>query len=498
MEFIFDIDWIAGSTEIFLLLVINILVIYSVVYTTSPSYNYPILLKNITWLSILVLTLALTLNLANPLTGSLIFNNLIIVDSFGNIIKGIVLLATVCILLAILNYNKLENLNSVEYLLLMVLACIGMILLISSYDLIVVYLAVEFQSFCLYIMASLKRNSEFSTEGGLKYFILGAFSSGLLLFGCSLVYGFTGTTNFQQLFQIFSVFSGASSFLQYENAILAGVTFILIGLLFKLSAFPFHIWAPDVYEGAPTSITAFFAIVPKISILALLVRFLCYVSYGFFLPWQQILVMSSFGSMLIGTFGALFQKKIKRLLAYSGIGHVGYMLIGLSSGSVDGISSTFFYASVYMIMTAGTFIILLSLRGFRNFYKLKFLNDLSGLAYSNPLLAITFSIILFSMSGVPPLAGFFSKMFIFISAINAGMYPLAICGVLTSVVASFYYIRVIKIMCFELQNFCFLTYDIGREKSLLLGSTFFFLLTFFFWPSSLMLSLHNAVFFFCV
>ena len=498
MEFVFDIDWIAGSTEIYLLLVINVLIIYSVVYTTSPSYNYPILLKNITWLSVLVLILALVINLSNPLTASLIFNNLLIIDLFGNIVKSIVLLATICVLLAVLNYNKLENLNSIEYLLLMVLACTGMILLISSYDLIVVYLAIEFQSFCLYIMAALKRTSEFSTEGGLKYFILGAFSSGLLLFGCSLVYGFTGTTNFQQLFQIFSVFSSPPSFLQYENAILAGLIFILVGLLFKLSAFPFHIWAPDVYEGSPTSITTFFAIVPKISILALVVRFLCYVSYGFFLPWQQIFVISSFGSMLIGSFGAVFQKKIKRLLAYSAIGHIGYMLIGISSGSIEGIGSTFFYASVYMVMTIGTFIILLSVRGFRNFYKLKFLKDLSGLAYSSPLLAMSFSIILFSMAGVPPLAGFFSKMFIFVSAINAGIYSLAVCGVLTSVVASFYYIRIIKIMCFESKNICFLTYEVDREKSLLLGISITFLLTFFFWPSALMISLHNAIFFICV
>jgi proton-translocating NADH-quinone oxidoreductase chain N len=497
MEFIFDIDWIAGSTEIYLLLVINVLVIYSVVYTTSPSYNYPVLLKNITWLSVLVLILALAINMLNPLTGSLIFNNLLIIDSFGNIIKTIVLVSTICGLLSVLNFNKLENLNLVEYLLLMVLACTGMILLISSYDLIVVYLAIEFQSFCLYIMAALKRTSEFSTEGGLKYFILGAFSSGLLLFGCSLVYGFTGTTNFQQLFQISSVFSEAC-FLQYEDAILAGMLFILVGLLFKLSAFPFHLWAPDVYEGAPTSITAFFAIVPKISILVVLVRFFCYLSYGFFLPCQQILIISSFGSMLIGTFGALFQKKVKRLLAYSAIGHVGYMLIGISSGSIEGISSTFFYAIVYIIMVIGTFIILLSLRNFKHFNKINFLNDLSGFAYSSPLLAVAFSVTLFSMSGVPPLAGFFSKMFIFVSAINAGMYSLATCGVLTSVVASFYYIRVIKIMCFELQKAIFLTYEIDREKSLLLGISLFFMLTFFFWPSFLMVSLHNAIFFICV
>ena len=499
MEFLFDIDWVAAVTEMYLLFVINILILYGVVYTTTPSYHYPILLRNVTWLSSLVLFLALTLNILNPITGALVFNNLLVIDSFGNTIKSVVILSTLCILLSAVRYNKLENLDSVEYVLLMVLACIGMVLLISSYDLISVYLAIEFQSFCLYIMASLKRTSEFSTEGGLKYFILGAFSSGLLLFGCSLIYGFTGTTNFQQLFLIFSIFSySPSQFLDYENATLAGIAFVLVGLLFKLSAVPFHIWAPDVYEGSPTSVTAFFALVPKISILALFVRFFCYVSYGFFIPWQQILLFSSFGLILIGTFGALFQNKIKRLLAYSAIGHIGYILIGLCSGSIEGVCSVFFYVTVYMVMTSGIFIILLSVRGLKNFHKLKFLNDLSGLAHVNPLMAVSLSVILFSMAGVPPLAGFFSKMFIFVSAVNSSMYALAILGVLTSVVSSFYYIRLIKIMCFETRRHSFLVYELDREKSLILGMLFIFLCTFFFWPNPIILILHNAVFYLCV
>jgi len=500
MEFIFDVEWIAGITEIYLLFVINILVIYSVVYATSASYQYPILLKNITWLSILALVFALSLNLFNPLTGCIIFNNLLIIDSFGIIIKSIILLATVCILISSINYNKAENQNSIEYLILVILSCTGMIILISSYDLIILYLAIEFQSFCLYIMAALKRTSEFSTEAGLKYFILGAFSSGLILFGCSLIYGFTGTTNFQQLFQIFSVsifLESSVTFLYCENAIIAGIIFILVGLLFKLSAVPFHIWAPDVYEGSPTSITAFFAFVPKISILALFVRFLCYVSYVFFLPWQQIIVISSVGSMLVGTLGAIYQIKIKRLLAYSAIGHVGYMLVGLSCGSIQGISATFFYVSVYMLMTLSIFIILLSFINSKNANKLKFLNDLSGIAHSNKLLAISFSVLLFSMSGVPPLVGFFSKMFIFVSAINSGMFFLAIFGILTNVIACFYYIRLIKIMCFEIPDIS-LSYKIDREKSIILGILTIFLSTFFLWPSSLIISLHNAVILLCL
>jgi proton-translocating NADH-quinone oxidoreductase chain N len=498
MDFTLDFDWIACVSEIYILVVINILVIYSVIYASSPSHHYPILLKNLTWLSVLILIISLLLNSSNPLIGCLIFNNLLIIDSFGIVIKSIVLLATICVLLVVLTYNKTESLNSVEYLLLMVLSCTGMLLLISSYDLIVVYLAVEFQSFCLYILATLKRTSEFSTEAGLKYFILGAFSSGLVLFGCSLIYGFTGTTNFQQLFKIFSVFSELSTSLYHENVILTGILFILVGLLFKLSAVPFHMWAPDVYEGSPTSITTFFAVVPKVSILVIFARFILYVSYIFLLPWQQILVISSISSMVIGTFGAIFQTKIKRLLAYSAIGHVGYMLIGLSCSSIDGITATFFYVIIYLIMTLGTFVVLLSVRSYRYLNKFKFLNDLLGLAYSNTLLSVSFSILLFSMSGVPPLAGFFSKMFIFVSAVNLGMFSLAIFGVLMSVSASFYYVRIIKIMCFEAPNNSFLVCEIDREKSLLLGISFIFLCTFFFWPSSFIVSLHNAVFLLCV
>lgn len=497
MDFNFNIDWIAALPEIYIFIIINFLIVYAVIYSTSPHLGYPILIRNVTWLGVQILVFALLLNLLNPITGVVAFNNLLIFDSFSILIKSILLLSTIVTLILALDYSKFENLNCFEYVILMILAVTGMMLVVSSYDLISMYLAIELQSFCMYIIASLKRESEFSTEAGLKYFILGAFSSGLLLFGCSLLYGFTGTTNYQQLFQIFSTIDKTID-IEVSNAIILGVLFILVGMLFKLSAAPFHLWAPDVYEGAPTSVTAFFAIVPKIAILSLVVRLFSYVFYGLLLPWQEVLILCSIISMIIGTLGALWQTKIKRLLAYSGIGHIGYMLIGISTGSIEGIYSTFFYVIIYIIMTVATFSILLSIRKQANLSKIKYINDLSGLFISNPQLALSFSLIMFSMCGIPPLAGFFSKMFIFISAINMEMYFLAIIGVMTSVVASFYYIRIIKLMFFDSVTRINNLNTISKENSLFLSFCCIFLMSFFLWPTPIALTLHNSVMYLCI
>lgn len=494
MDFNFNIDWIAAIPEIYILTIINFLIVYAVIYSTSPHLGYPILIRNVTWLGVQILVFALFLNILNPITGTIGFNNLLIFDNFTILIKTVILLSTIVTLILALDYSKFENLNCFEYVILMILAVTGMMLVVSSYDLIAMYLAIELQSFCMYIIAALKRNSEFSTEAGLKYFILGAFSSGLLLFGCSLVYGFTGTTNYQQLFQIFSTIDKTID-IEVSNAIILGVLFILIGMLFKLSAAPFHLWAPDVYEGAPTSVTAFFAIVPKIAILSLVVRLFSYVFYGLLLPWQEVLILCSILSMIIGTLGALWQNKLKRLLAYSGIGHIGYMLIGISAGSIEGIYATFFYAIIYIVMTIATFTILLSIRKQGNLSKLKYINDLSGLFISNPQLAFSFSIIMFSMCGIPPLAGFFSKMFVFISAINMEMYFLAIIGVMTSVAASFYYIRIIKLMFFDSTTRIHNLNPISKENSIFLASCSIFLMSFFFWPTPIALGIHNSIVF---
>lgn len=497
MEFNFNIDWLAAIPEIFILVMINFLIVYAVIYSTSPHLSYPILIKNVTWLGVQTLSFALLLNVLNPMTGVIGFNNLLIFDNFSIFIKTVILLSTIITLILALDYSKFENLNCFEYVILMILAATGMMLVVSSYDLIAMYLAIELQSFCMYIIASLKRESEFSTEAGLKYFILGAFSSGLLLFGCSLLYGFTGTTNYQQLFYIFTTIDKIVD-LEVSNAILLGVLFILIGMLFKLSAAPFHLWAPDVYEGAPTSVTAFFAIVPKIAILSLVVRLFSYVFYGLLLPWQEVLILCAIVSMIVGTLGALWQNKIKRLLAYSGISHIGYMLIGISTGSIEGIFATFFYVIIYIVMTIATFSILLSIRKQGNLSKLKYLNDLSGLFVSNPQIAVSFAIVMFSMCGIPPLAGFFSKMFIFISAINMEMYFLAIIGVMTSVIASFYYIRIIKLMFFDSTTNINNLNTLTKENSLFLSFCCLFLITFFLWPTPLALVLHNSIIYLCV
>ena len=495
MKFNFDIDWIAAIPEIFALAAINFFAMYSVIYSTSPNMGYPVLIRNVSWLGAQILFFALVLNVKNPVDGAIGFNNLLIFDNFTIVIKSVVLVSAIITILLSLEYGKFENLNCFEYVILIILAVIGMMLIVSSYDLIAMYLAIELQSFCMYIIASLKRGSEFSIEAGLKYFILGAFSSGLLLFGCSLLYGFTGTTNYQQLFQLFLV---SDVGLSGSNAIVVGLLFILIGMLFKLSAAPFHLWSPDVYEGAPTSVTAFFAIVPKVAILSLVTRLFSYVFYSFFLPWQEILVVCSCLSMIIGTFGAIWQKKLKRLLAYSSIGHVGYISIGISVGSIEGIYAAFLYVVIYIVMTIATFSILLSLRKQKNLNKIKYLNDLAGLFRSNPHVALSFSVIMFSMCGIPPLAGFFSKMFIFISAINMEMYFLAIIGVMTSVVASFYYIRIIKLMFFDSVTRINNLNTISKENSLFLSFCCIFLMSFFLWPTPIALTLHNSVMYLCI
>jgi len=314
MEFNFNIDWIAAIPEIFILVMINFFIVYAVIYSTSPNLGYPILIRNVTWLGVQILVFALLLNVSNPMTGVIAFNNLLIFDNFSILVKTVILVSTIITLVLALDYSKYENLNCFEYVILMILAVTGMMLVVSSYDLIAMYLAIELQSFCMYIIASLKRESEFSTEAGLKYFILGAFSSGLLLFGCSLLYGFTGTTNYQQLFQVFSTIDKTVD-IEVSNAIILGVLFILVGMLFKLSAAPFHLWAPDVYEGAPTSVTAFFAIVPKIAILSLVVRLFSYVFYGLLLPWQEVLILCSLLSMIVGTLGGTLAKKNQAIIS---------------------------------------------------------------------------------------------------------------------------------------------------------------------------------------
>jgi len=482
--------------ELYLSLSILSLLIYGVIYTTSKYYNYPILIKNVSWLSVQVLLISILLIYNNPIPTMTIFNHVLIHDNFTSFIKLVILSATVICILISFNYIKSEKLNYYEYVILILIATLGMLLLVSSYDLISMYLAIEMQSLSLYVLATFKKNSSFSTEAGLKYFILGAFASGILLFGSSLIYGFSGTTNFEELAKLFT--GTHISSINISSGIFVGLIFIACGLLFKLTAVPFHMWAPDVYEGSPTSVTAFFAIVPKISLLALFLRLYLYTFYDLIESWQQFIILCAIGSMVIGSLVAIRQQKIKRLLAYSSIGHIGYMLVAISTGTVEGIQALLIYIIIYMIMSINIWSVILVLEKQNNTGRIKYISDFKLLSQINPILAFTVTMTMFSMGGIPPLPGFIAKLSVFFSAIESSMSLISILGVLTSVISSFYYIRFIKVMYFE-KNVNWTFYKpIDREKSLVLGMTFFFLLFFCFSPNFLLLLTHKMALFLCL
>jgi proton-translocating NADH-quinone oxidoreductase chain N len=390
-----------------------------------------------------------------------------------------------------LDYSKQESSNAFESIVLILFSTCSMLFMISAYDLIAMYLAIELQSLCFYVIAASKRDSEFSAEAGLKYFILGAFSSGILLFGCSMIYGFTGVTNFEELAKIFTGYE-ITLFGAQSSGIFMGILFIAVGFLFKITAVPFHMWAPDVYEGSPTIVTAFFSIAPKISILANMLRVFI---YSFYDPtWQQLFFFCSIASMILGALAAMAQNKVKRLLAYSSIGHVGYLLIGFSCGTIEGIQSLLIGTFIYVLMTVNAFAMVLALRQNR----FKYIADLGALAKTNPILAITLSITMFSYAGIPPLAGFCSKFYLFFAALGCGAYLLALIGVVTSVISCFYYIRFVKIMYFDTPETWILYKPMDREKSLLLAITVFFITFFFLYPSPLFLVTHQMALCLCL
>lgn len=496
MNFLFfNNEWLAILPELFLVVSINLILLYAVIYSTSPFFDFPLLINNVSWLSILLLIIVFYLTLNNYALNIVIFNNLLIIDLFGNFIKGFILLSTICVLIMSLTYNKFEQVNNFEFPVLVMLTILGTLLLISSYDLISMYLAIELQSFCSYILSSFKRNSEFSAESGLKYFILGAFSSGFLLFGCSLIYGFTGATNYE-LISLLLVNTDYNSL--HNNGIIVGIVFILVSFLFKLSAAPFHLWSPDVYEGSPTSVTAFFAIVPKLGLLVFFLR-LFFDSFYVFLPsLQYLLIISSISSMLIGSFGAIWQIKIKRLLAFSAISHVGYMLIGLCSCSVESIYAVIFYSVIYIIMSISSFCLLLAIRKNSDLKKIKYIEDITVISKVNPFIGVCFAITFFSIAGVPPFAGFFSKMFLFFSAISQSLYFLTVIGVLTSVVSCFYYLRIIQITYFEQTNFWVTLKKFTKEISLLISCVLLLLTLFPIHPTLLIVLIHNSILSLCI
>nr|YP_010015207.1 NADH dehydrogenase subunit 2 [Wiesnerella denudata]QIA59594.1 NADH dehydrogenase subunit 2 [Conocephalum conicum]QIA59678.1 NADH dehydrogenase subunit 2 [Lunularia cruciata]QIA59803.1 NADH dehydrogenase subunit 2 [Wiesnerella denudata]QOI14336.1 NADH dehydrogenase subunit 2 [Wiesnerella denudata] len=488
----FEHDFLALFPEIFLINATIILLIYGVVFSTSKKYDYPPLVRNVGWLGLLsVLITILLVAVGSPLAvANLVYNNLII-DNFTYFCQIFLLLSTASTMVMCLDYFKQESLNAFESIVLILLSTCSMLFMISAYDLIAMYLAIELQSLCFYVIAASKRDSEFSTEAGLKYFILGAFSSGILLFGCSMIYGFTGVTNFEELAKIFTGYE-ITLFGAQSSGIFMGILFIAVGFLFKITAVPFHMWAPDVYEGSPTIVTAFFSIAPKISILANMLRVFI---YSFYDPtWQQLFFFCSIASMILGALAAMAQNKVKRLLAYSSIGHVGYLLIGFSCGTIEGIQSLLIGIFIYVLMTVNAFAIVLALRQNR----FKYIADLGALAKTNPILAITLSITMFSYAGIPPLAGFCSKFYLFFAALGCGAYLLALIGVVTSVISCFYYIRFVKIMYFDTPKTWILYKPMDREKSLLLAITVFFITFFFLYPSPLFLVTHQMALCLCL
>lgn len=491
---LFENDFLALFPELFLIGSTFFLLLYGVLLSTSKAYNYPSLVQNVGWLSLLSISFTLCLVTHNPICQSLLFFNTLIIDDFTYFFKIILLGSTFSAIVISFEYLKQERLTAFEYIILILFSTVSMLFMISSYDFISMYLTVELQSLCFYVLAASKRNSEFSTEAGLKYFLLGAFSSGLLLFGCSMIYGFTGITNFGELAKIFTGISEVST---NSSGVIIGIIFIAVGFLFKLTAAPFHMWAPDVYEGSPTAITAFFSIAPKIALFAVFIRLFNFSFYDLMLPWQKMIILCSLASMCVGALAALSQYKIKRLLAYSSIGHIGYLLIGLSCASVEGIEALFIYLIIYIIMTINVFALLLSLtssepKHFDSISRIKYLSDLGMLSKTNPVLAFTLTCTMFSMAGIPPLAGFCSKFYIFFAALGSSLYFLAIIGVLTSVVSCFYYIRLIKIMYFEKPSSWLVFQPMDRAKSIVLGITLFFMIFFFLYPSPIFLIAHKV------
>ena len=458
--------------EIFLSISILALLMMGVFIKNSFKLIY--FLSNLT----IIFTIVLVINLPDQTTK--IFNESIMVDNFANYMKVLTLLFSLLVLLSSQTYIKINNLDKIEYPIIILFSILGMLLMISSYDLIVFYLGLELQSLCLYILASFKKNSEGSTEAGLKYFILSALASGLLLYGSSLIYGFTGSTNFKFISLNLDISNMGAVF---------GIVFIIVGLSFKLSAVPFHMWAPDVYEGSPTSVTSFFALVPKIAALSVFIRFMYVPFINMLDQWQTIIVFLSVGSMILGAVAAIGQTNIKRLMAYSSIGHIGYALAGIATGSSTGIQSTIIYLTIYLIMNIGAFGFILIMKRENIYYEN--IKELSGLSTNHPILALGFLIILFSLAGIPPLAGFFAKFYIFMAVIESEMYTLAIIGLITTVISAFYYLRIIKIIYFDKPKKPFESnYDWGLKISLILSSV---LILFYFIYPSLLLNLISSI-----
>ena len=453
--------------EIFISLSIMFLLILGVFIKDGSK-----LIFNISLL-VLLITAIITINETFSINRMTLFNDSVVIDYMSSFMKIITLLGAFLVLIISSSYLKIFKIFKIEYPILILSSVLGMMVMISSNDLMVFYMGLELQSLALYVLATFNRDQLKSSEAGLKYFVLSALSSGLLLYGCSLIYGFSGSTNFDTI---------ANQLNSNEYVLTFGIVFILVGLAFKISAVPFHMWAPDVYEGSPTSVTLFFTMVPKIAALTVFIRFLYVPFLNLIDQWQMIIIFLSIASMLFGAIAAIGQTNIKRLIAYSSIGHIGYTLAGLTTGSNEGIQSSIIYISIYIIMNLALFSCLLMLKRNNQYYEE--IGDLSGLSKNHPLLSLSLLIILFSLAGIPPLAGFFAKFYIFKAVLEQSMYFLAIVGLLSTVVAAFYYLRIIKIIYFDAEKE---KYDQDHNMWLKFSLTFstILILFYFIFPSQL-------------
>ena len=452
--------------EIFISVCIMLFLLVGVFKKNSASLIYN--LSNIS----LVILLALIINLSS-LDTIYLFNESYLIDNLSNYMKIILVGSGIFVMLTGSKYIQVINLNKIEYPILILSSILGMMIMISSNDLIVFYMGLELQSLALYVLASFNRDNLLSTESGLKYFVLSALSSGLLLYGCSLTYGFSESTNFDQILINSTEFNYGTTF---------GIVFILVGLAFKISAVPFHMWAPDVYQGSPTSVTLFFAILPKIAALSVFIKFLYTPFANMNDQWQTIIVFISIASMIFGAVAAIGQKNLKRLIAYSSISHMGYALAGLATVSNQGIQSSITYISIYLVMNLAFFSCLFMLKRNDKYYEN--IEDLSGLSKKHPILSFSLLIVLFSLAGIPPLAGFFAKFYVFLAVIEQSMYFLAIVGLLATVVAAFYYLRIIKIIYFDPEKEEYETsHNLGLKITLAISTIF--ILAYFIYPSGI-------------
>lgn len=429
--------------------------------------------------ALLVLGATLVLILMQPAAPVELFGGSIVVDAFSRFFKVLIVIGAAAALIMAAPFWRDHKLNRFEFSVLLLLSVAGMMVMVSARDLISLYLGIELMSLSLYVIAAIDRENIRSTEAGLKYFVLGALSSGMLLYGSSLIYGFTGTVSFAGI---------AAAAKEPSLGLIFGIVFLFAGLAFKVSAVPFHMWTPDVYEGAPTPVTAFFAAAPKVAAIALFCRVAVTSFPAIASQWQQIVVFVAIASMVLGAFAAIGQKNIKRLMAYSSIGHVGYALVGLAPGTAAGISSVMIYMSIYLAMTLGTFACIIAMR--RDGGQVEEIDQLSGLARTQPVMAFVLAALMFSLAGIPPLAGFFAKFYVFLAAIEGKFYILAVIGVLASVVGAYYYLRIVKIMYIDEPAQQFLPMPNPVAAVLLLSSAFVIL--FFVYPGPLVAAANAA------